>query len=188
MEKGQVPWHMPWEISQNAQGTIVAGVNRSLSSGKLYEGINSLLLSLIANQEQYKNRYWGTYLGIKKAGGQIRKGEKGVYVLKWDFIPSSKVKTIAPNARVLLSTSKVTQPCNKCESEKLKHPLSCIRLLFGILTKLISKTVSREVQTCKSLRKQEDHQGTGQGQTKQSYQRGSENLRCLYPDPQRWLY
>ena len=106
MEKGQVPWHMPWEISQNAQGTIVAGVNRSLSSGKLYEGINSLLLSLIANQEQYKNRYWGTYLGIKKAGGRFAKARRVFMSSSGILFLSSKVKTIAPNARVLLSTSK----------------------------------------------------------------------------------
>ena len=121
MEKGQVPWHMPWEISQNAQGTIVAGVNRSLSSGKLYEGINSLLLSLIASQEQYKNRYWGTYLGIKKAGGQIRKGEKGVYVLKWDFIPVVKGSDDCTKCKgAIVYVKGKTQPCNKCESEKLR--------------------------------------------------------------------
>jgi antirestriction protein ArdC len=121
MEKGQVPWHKPWDVSLNAQGNLVAGVQKSLSSGKLYEGFNSLILSIIANQEQYKNQYWGTYLGIKKSGGQIRKGEKGVYVLKWDFIPVVKGQddcTKCKGAIVYVKGKK--QPCTKCESEKIR--------------------------------------------------------------------
>jgi len=116
MDNGNVPWFKPWETSQNAQGDIVAGVQRSLSSGKLYEGINALVTQMVADDLGFKNRFWGTYAGIKKIGGQVKKGEKAMYVVKWDF---TKVVVGNSNCRkcngkpVYLKGNK--KPCTACE-------------------------------------------------------------------------
>ena len=103
MDNGNIPWHKPWETSQNSQGEIVAGVQRSLSSGNLYEGINALVTQMVADEQGFKNRYWGTYAGIKKIGGQVKKGQRAMYVVKWDF------------TKVVVGDSN----CRKCQGKRV---------------------------------------------------------------------
>ena len=64
LEKGRVPWRKPW----------VGNANRpcNLHSGRPYNGINALLLSM----SQYSNPYWVTYKQAKELGGHVKKGEE----------------------------------------------------------------------------------------------------------------
>ena len=71
LENGTVPWHQPW----NAE----LGLPRSLSTGKLYRGVNVWLLG----SSMYASPWWGTYKHITKHGGQVRKGERGTLVVFW---------------------------------------------------------------------------------------------------------
>lgn len=70
LEKGTVPWRKPWTPT---------GLPFSLSTGKTYRGINMFLLSLMP----YGDPRWGTYKAIRAAGGNVRRGEKGTYVVLW---------------------------------------------------------------------------------------------------------
>jgi antirestriction protein ArdC len=65
LENGTVPWHQPW----NAE----LGMPRSLSTGKLYRGVNIWLLG----SSMYSSPWWGTYKNITERGGQVCKGEHG---------------------------------------------------------------------------------------------------------------
>lgn len=76
LESGTVPWQRPWRS--------VAGVGpTSLSTGKEYRGINSLLLSITAMAQSYQSVFWGTYRQISEMGGQVRRGEHGTQVVLW---------------------------------------------------------------------------------------------------------
>jgi antirestriction protein ArdC len=71
LEAGVAPWKKPWRT--------FGGVPTSLSTGRPYRGVNVLLLTI----EGYADPRWGTYKAIKAAGGQVRKGEKGTYIILW---------------------------------------------------------------------------------------------------------
>lgn len=73
LNKGLVPWRKPW----TGQGIAPT----SLGSGKAYQGINTLILSITG--EQYSSPFWLTYLEAQKRGGHIRKGEKATNIIKW---------------------------------------------------------------------------------------------------------
>lgn len=82
LEAGVVPWKCPWHKSD---------FPKSMSTGKMYQGCNLWVLSLIQMAHNYKSSYWGTYKQIAELGGQVRKGEKAssVYYVS-SFIPKEE--------------------------------------------------------------------------------------------------
>lgn len=75
LEAGVVPWRKPWKS--------IGGVARNLNSGRPYRGVNVLLTSLTSMSAGYSDNRWATFAGIKRAGGMVRKGEKGTLVILW---------------------------------------------------------------------------------------------------------
>lgn len=73
LEEGTVPWQRPWQT----QG----GLHKNLNSKKAYRGINQFLLDLTSLTEGYTSPWWMSYKQAKALGGQVRKGEKGTYVV-----------------------------------------------------------------------------------------------------------
>lgn len=78
LEGGVVPWHQPWDARTQAP--------RSLSSGKLYRGINTFVLLWTSMSNGYSSPWWGTYRQITERGGQVRAGEKGTPVVFWRIL------------------------------------------------------------------------------------------------------
>lgn len=74
LEGGKIPWEKPWDMIGH----------KNLSSGKLYRGINQLLLSLRSGASSH---VWVTYNQAQSLGGQVKRGEKGTVVVFWTFIP-----------------------------------------------------------------------------------------------------
>ncbi len=74
LDQGIVPWRRPWQVQ---------GGQRNLQSGRPYRGINQFLTALTAIERGYESPYWTTYRATKKAGGQVRKGERGAQVTFW---------------------------------------------------------------------------------------------------------
>lgn len=72
LERGDIPWHSPWDASQL--------MPRNLASGNTYNGINVLLLWAQAKHELYPTNYWLTYKQALRLGGNVRKGEKSSVV------------------------------------------------------------------------------------------------------------
>lgn len=70
LERGAAPWQRPWSTS------AMRPMNPTTGSG--YRGINFVLLSLDARED---NR-WMTYAQAAKQGWQVRKGEKGMPIIK----------------------------------------------------------------------------------------------------------
>lgn len=67
LEEGTVPWAKPW----------VGGGPRNVENGRPYSGINVFLLTLAP----YGDPRWGTYKAIKRAGGQVRRGETSTQIV-----------------------------------------------------------------------------------------------------------
>lgn len=92
LDKGVNPWVKPWNSA--------SGAPTSLSTGKVYRGINHLLLAITAMERNYTSKYWGTYEQISKRGGQVRKGETSTQVVLWttfqvkDEKDPTKTKTV----------------------------------------------------------------------------------------------
>ena len=74
LERGDArAWVKPWSAR--------TGRPRSISSGKAYQGINSLVLGFAAIDKGYATPYWATYRQYAEIGAHVRKGEKGTPVL-----------------------------------------------------------------------------------------------------------
>lgn len=75
---GVAPWRRPWKV---------AGIlPTNLKSGKVYRGINVLVLAM----SRYASPYWLTYHQAQEQGGRVRAGEKGTQVVFWKFLRSLK--------------------------------------------------------------------------------------------------
>lgn len=75
LEAGTTPWLCPW--SRGGGDAVPA----NLVSGRLYRGINVLLLHLQALQCGYPVSRWLTYRQAQALGAQVRRGEQGTPVV-----------------------------------------------------------------------------------------------------------
>ena len=71
LEQGTVPWKSPHVAK--------VGFPRNFESSREYQGINVLLLSMA----RFVSPHFLTYLQAQALGGQVRKGEKGLLVVKY---------------------------------------------------------------------------------------------------------
>lgn len=87
LEAGGLPaWRKPWASDPNGLGMAT-----SLSTGKPYNGINQLLLQVLAMKRGYQSRWFGTFQQIKQAGASVRRGEKAIQVVL--FRPVARERT-----------------------------------------------------------------------------------------------
>ncbi len=81
LEKGVGPWVRPWDDS---------GVQfiwpRNALSARPYNGINVLLLNMVALEKGYTDPRWVTFTDVKKRGGHINKGERHTKIVFWKFL------------------------------------------------------------------------------------------------------
>ncbi len=75
LEQGTCPWRRPW----------VDGPATRSYHGRAYRGINAMLLSAVASARGLRG-CWLTFNQVKKLGGYVKKGSKGVPVSFWKWI------------------------------------------------------------------------------------------------------
>jgi antirestriction protein ArdC len=83
LEQGRVPWVQPW-------GNVKAplGLPKNAATGRTYSGVNVLILWIACMERGFGTQSWLTFRQALKAGGHVRKGEKGTTVVYADrFIP-----------------------------------------------------------------------------------------------------
>jgi antirestriction protein ArdC len=68
---GVVPWRKPWHAK--------VGRPRNFHTGRAYQGVNVLLLSL----HHFASPYWMTFRQAQERGGFVHKGEHGTLVVKY---------------------------------------------------------------------------------------------------------
>jgi antirestriction protein ArdC len=93
LEAGRVPWVQPW-------GTTAAkaplGLPKNGATGRLYSGINVLILWGVVIERSFPAQSWLTFRQALGLGGNVRKGEHGTTVVYADrFIPEDERKRAA---------------------------------------------------------------------------------------------
>jgi antirestriction protein ArdC len=93
LEAGRVPWVQPW-------GTTAAkaplGLPKNGATGRLYSGINVLILWGAVIERSFTAQGWLTFRQALGLGGNVRKGEHGTTVVYADrFIPEDERKRAA---------------------------------------------------------------------------------------------
>lgn len=87
LEQGIVPWQSPYFSS--------VGFPTNYHTGKRYQGINVFLLGSL----RYTSPYFLTYKQAQDLGGQVRKGERGAFVIKYGtYSKESENEVAAPEA------------------------------------------------------------------------------------------
>jgi len=157
IDKGVIPWDKPWNCEYEG-GELSFGLQRSASTGKLYTGLNSLILQCIAQDAGYKNRYWATYRQLGKLGGQVRKGSKGTTVFFWkkaNFTVGEKTCTTCQGAPVYDGNE-----CGNCDSSGRNSWLIRCYTVFnfdqcdfqdGVPTKFVPKKVAKPKKATKTV-------------------------------------
>ncbi len=67
----QLPWHVPGGLTRPANA----------ATGKAYQGVNILALWAAGELSGYSSGLWATYRQWAALGAQVRKGEKGSYIV-----------------------------------------------------------------------------------------------------------
>lgn len=70
-------WQRPWREAAQS------GYPQNPTTGRVYRGVNVLSLWSEQVRQGYERSLWAGYGQWKKAGGQVRRGEKGTPVLIW---------------------------------------------------------------------------------------------------------
>ncbi|QLB12797.1 antirestriction protein ArdC [Bisgaardia hudsonensis] len=89
LEDGTVPWLKPW-TTPDAASCFATVLPRNAVSGRLYSGVNILLLWIAAAEHEYKQCKWITAQAANKLGGHVRKGEKATIIVNYNPIDREK--------------------------------------------------------------------------------------------------
>ena len=85
LQEQRLPWQACWQQSK-PQNAI---------TGKLYRGVNAIMLTLEAWKQNWNDPRWCTYLQAQQKGWQVHKGEHGMKVEYWAYWDKLKNKGIS---------------------------------------------------------------------------------------------
>tara|TARA_R100000808_G_scaffold906_1_gene4316 strand:+ start:2402 stop:3337 length:936 start_codon:yes stop_codon:yes gene_type:complete len=102
LEKGGHEWFKSWAGKEET-------LTISHTTGKIYRGINQLLLSMSMYFNKYSSREFITFNQAKKLGGKVKKGSTSDIVVKYNvsFYVEDKEKK---GKRIYLKTDELNQP------------------------------------------------------------------------------
>lgn len=83
LEKGAAPWVKPW----TADAVLMP---QNAITGRLYNGINVLILWMTAQARLYRSNRWLTFQQSLQQGACVRKGEKGTHVVLVKRLPQKE--------------------------------------------------------------------------------------------------
>jgi antirestriction protein ArdC len=93
LEVGRVPWVQPWGT---AAAKAPLGMPRNTASGRLYSGINVLILWGAVIEHGFLSQSWLTFRQALSLGGNVRRGEHGITLVYADrFMPEDEKKRAA---------------------------------------------------------------------------------------------
>ncbi|CAH0352854.1 zincin-like metallopeptidase domain-containing protein [Sphingobium sp. CECT 9361] len=88
LEEGRLPWAQPWDATRCPVTMPHNGV-----SGRVYSGINVLILWASGIGQGFEAQRWLTYRQAETAGGHVRRGEKGTVICYADrFTPRDEAE------------------------------------------------------------------------------------------------
>ncbi len=80
LEKGELTWRKPWS-GDNLSGHVMLPLR---ANDMPYSGINTIMLWATAAEKGYTSPYWMTFKQATSMKANVRKGEKGSYVVYAD--------------------------------------------------------------------------------------------------------
>ncbi|MET3970880.1 zincin-like metallopeptidase domain-containing protein [Bradyrhizobium sp. S3.9.1] len=88
LEAGRLPWVQPWGT---AAAKAPLALPRNASTGRVYSGINVLILWGAVIEHGYPGQTWLTFRQALSLGANVRKGERGTTVVYADrFVPDDE--------------------------------------------------------------------------------------------------
>lgn len=88
LEAGRLPWVQPWGMAVAKAPLAMPG---NAATGRIYSGINILLLWGAVIERGYSGQSWLTFRQALSLGGHVRKGERGTTVVYADrFVPEDE--------------------------------------------------------------------------------------------------
>jgi len=88
LEQGRLPWAQPWDAAK-----CPCTMPRNAVSERNYSGVNVLILWAAGVAQGYSSQRWLTYKQAEKAGGHVRRGERGTVVCYADrFTPKAEAE------------------------------------------------------------------------------------------------
>ncbi|MFD9900287.1 ArdC family protein [Mesorhizobium sp. NPDC059025] len=87
LERGCVPWVKPWGRAKAA-----IGLPKNADTGRVYSGINILILWSAVTEHAYPSQNWLTFRQALALGGSVRKGEQGTTIVRADRFISKDEK------------------------------------------------------------------------------------------------
>ncbi|MEQ1712827.1 MAG: ArdC family protein, partial [Hyphomicrobium sp.] len=77
----QMPWHRPG---------VAFTIPRNALTDKQYRGSNILSLWIDADEKKFEHQVWATFKQWQEIGAQVRKGEKGLLIVKYgEWVPKA---------------------------------------------------------------------------------------------------
>ncbi|MCF8029888.1 MAG: ssDNA-binding domain-containing protein [Desulfohalobiaceae bacterium] len=74
LENGTIPWRKPW---------VGGGKPANLRYKRPYRGLNTFVLSAVANNAGFDSKWWLTFNQVQELGGGVKKGARGTTVTLW---------------------------------------------------------------------------------------------------------
>ena len=113
LESGTIPWRKPWSSVKASGGTRPRNLE-----GRCYSGSNWFLLGML----DYQTPIFGTYKMIQAAGGQVRKGEKGIPVVYWKMLDCKDEKEPSKVKKVPMLRYYMVFNVEQCDGLNLPEP------------------------------------------------------------------
>jgi antirestriction protein ArdC len=92
LEAGTPPWTCPWN---RGHGSMLPA---NLSSGRLYRGVNTLLLNLRQMAHGYALNRWITFRQALALGGCVRRGESGTAIVFFKMLDVEEARSAMHHA------------------------------------------------------------------------------------------
>src|SRR4051812_8914274 len=89
---GSIPWRQSWGKRGKKEAVAPAPRVRqlSVSTGRPYTGINTLILWANSLEGGYRSPHWGTYKAWQDKDCQVRKGERSACVVYFNLVEVEK--------------------------------------------------------------------------------------------------
>lgn len=105
IEAGAGEWKMPWQAG-------FSGMPRNAETKVAYRGGNVIACWLEAEARGYGDQTWATYNQWRHLDGQVRKGERGLHLVKWSVVadksdPTGERQRMIPNGFVVFNIAQV---------------------------------------------------------------------------------
>ena len=113
LKKGVAPWKKTWNAHSAA--------NQNLFSGHVYSGTNLLMFWAleIFEPERLKSPFWATFNQAKKAGGNVKKGAKGLPIL---FFKMQEIRDRETDELKSIPFARLSYVFNAAEIEGVEYP------------------------------------------------------------------